>query len=89
MGFLPIPGEIYLNDFPDKSAYSIYRSGNLIASAEGLTNSDEDGNHIAFLYGTNIIAGDVIQSKNGKSYTVTFTDTDEYNGKPSIIKAYY
>lgn len=89
MGFLPIPGEIYLNDFPDKSSYSIYRSGNLIANAEGLTNSDEDGKHIAFLYGTNVIAGDVIQAKNGKSYTVSFTDTDEYNGEPSIIKAYY
>lgn len=89
MGLLPIPGEIYLNDFPDKSTYSIYRSGNFIANAEGLTNSDEDGNHIAFLYGTNVIAGDIIQAQNGKSYIVRYTDTDEYNGEPSITKAYY
>lgn len=89
MGFLPIPGEMYLNDFPDKATYSIYRSGDLIAKAEGLTNSDEDGNHIAFLYGTDVIAGDIIQAKNEKSYTVSFTDIDEYNGEPSIIKAYY
>ena len=89
MGFLPIPGEMYLNDFPDKSVYSIYRSGNLIAKVDGLTNSGENGKHIAFLYGTDIIAGDTIQSKNGKSYIVRFTKTDEYNGHPSIIKAYY
>ena len=89
MGFLPIPGEIYLNDFPDKSTYSIYRSGNLIAKVDGLTNSDEDGKHIAFLYGTDVIVGDVIQAKSGKSYTVISTDTDEYDGEPSIIKAYY
>lgn len=89
MGFLPVPGEMYLNDFPDKSVYSIYRSDNLITKADGLTNSDEDGNHIAFLYGTDVIAGDTVQAKNGKSYVVKFTDTDDYNGEPSIIKAYY
>ena len=89
MGSLPSPGEMYLNDFPDKSTYSIYRSGSFIAKAEGLINSDEDGNHIAFLYGTDVIVGDMLQAKNGKSYAVSFTDIDEYNGKPSIIKAYY
>lgn len=89
MGFLPVPGKVYLNDFPDKSVYSIYRSDSLVARAEGLTNSDEDGKHIAFLYGTDVISGDVIQAKNGKTFTVNFTDIDEYNGKPSIIKAYF
>lgn len=89
MGFLPVPGEIYLNDFPDKTVYSIYRLGNLITEADGLTNSDEDGKYIAFLYGTDIMTDDTIQTKNGKSYTVKFTDTDDYDGEPSIIKAYY
>ncbi len=89
MGFLPIPGEMFLNDFPDKSVYSIYRSGNLIVEADGLTNSDEDGKHIAFLHGTDVMPNDTIRSKNGKSYTVIFTDIDEYEGEPSIIKAYY
>lgn len=89
MGVLPIPGKIYLNDFPDKSTYSIYRANNLITKADGLTNTDESGNHIAFLYGTDVIAGDTIQAKNGISYLVKFTDIDDYNGKHSIIKAYY
>lgn len=89
MGFLPVPGNVYLNDFPDKSSYSIYRSGNLVTKADGLTNSDEDGKHIAFLYGTDVITGDTIQDKHGKSYSVGSTGIDEYNGKPSIIKAYY
>lgn len=89
MGFLPIPGEMYLNDFPDKSCYSIYRNDKLIVKSDGLTNSDEDGKHIAFLYGTDVVAGDTIQSINGKSYLVKFTDTDDYNGNPAIIKAYY
>lgn len=89
MGFLPIPGEMYINDFPDKTCYSIYRNNDIVSKSDGLTNSDEDGKHIAFLYGTDVIAGDVIRSVNGKSYVVKYTDTDEYNGKPTIIKAYY
>ncbi len=89
MGFLPIPGEMYLNDAPDKTCYSILRSGTLVAENVGLTNTDEDGKHIAFLYGTDIIAGDTIQTKSGRSYVVKFTDTDDYNGIPAIIKAYY
>lgn len=89
MGFLPIPGKMYLNDFPDKSCYSIYRNNELTSNSEGIMNSDEDGKHFAFLYGTNVSAGDVIQLKNGKSYVVKFTDTDDYNGEPAIIKAYY
>lgn len=89
MGFLPVPGEIYLNDFPDKSCYSIYRNDVFVAKSDGLTNSDEDGKHIAFLYGIDIIAGDTIQAVNGQSYIVKFVDTDDYNGKPAIVKAYY
>lgn len=89
MGFLPIPGEIYLNDFPDKTCYSIYRNNDLVTKADGLTNTDEDGKHIAFLYGTDVAAGDNIRSNDGKFYDVKFTDTDDYSGKPSIVKAYY
>lgn len=89
MGFLPVPGEMYLNDFPDKTRYSIYRAGSLVSEADGLTNSDEDGRHIAFLYGTDVAAKDTIKTKTGKEYQVKFTDTDEYNGTPSIVKAYY
>lgn len=89
MGFLPIPGEMYLNDFPDKACYSIYRNDVLVTKADGLTNSDEDGKHFAFLYGTDVIAGDVIQTNSGRTYVVKFTDTDDYNGKPAIIKCYY
>ena len=89
MGFLPVPGEIYLNDFPDKNRFSIYRAGSLVTEADGLTNSDEDGRHIAFLYGTDVSAGDSIRTRAGKEYQVKLTDTDTYNGTPSIVKAYY
>lgn len=76
MGFLPVPGNVYLNDFPDKSVYSVFRSGNLVVKADGLINSDEDGRHIAFLYGTDVVSGDTVQDKHGKSYSVTSTDID-------------
>ena len=89
MGFLPIPGNIYLNDFPDKAVYSVYRSDSLVTKSDGITNSDEDGKHIAFLYGTDVATGDTIQASNGSSYIVKSIDTDDYNGKPAIIKAYY
>lgn len=89
MGFLPVPGEVYLNDFPDKTSYSIYRNNELVTKVNGLTNTDEDGRHIAFLYGTDVASGDNIRSNSGKSYDVKFVDTDDYCGKPSIIKAYY
>lgn len=89
MGFLPVPGEIYLNDFPDKTRYFICRSGSPVTEADGLTNSDENGRHIAFLYGTDVAAGDTIRTGTGKEYQVKFTDIDEYNGSPSIVKAYY
>lgn len=89
MGFLPIPGEMYLNDYPDKARYAIYRADSLIAETDGLTNTDEDGKHFAFLYGTDVAAGDVIKTRSGRTYAVKFTDTDDYNGKPAIIKAYY
>ena len=89
MGWLPVSGQDYISDAPDKSIYSIYRSNTLVVEVEGIWNNDEDGKHLAFLYGTDVIAGDTILAKNGKSYIVKFTDTDEFDNEPQIIKAYY
>lgn len=89
MGQLPVPGEIYLNDFPDKTTYTITRDGQAIGDFDGLTNSDEGGNHIAFLYGTKIEIGDIISSEFETPIKVKATGIDTYNGTAEIIKAYY
>lgn len=89
MGLLPVPGKIYLNDFPDKTLYTITRNNVIVGKSDGLTNRDEDGKHIAFLFGTDIQIGDVISADYIKPVTVNLTGIDTYNGKPEIIKAYY
>lgn len=89
MSFLPVPGKIYLNDFPDKTSYTITRNNVFLGKSDGLTNKDEEGNHIAFLFGTDIQVSDVISSDYTKPVTVISTGIDTYNGNPEIIKAYY
>lgn len=89
MGILPVPGEIYLDDFPDKAPYAISRNGQHVSVYDGLTNTDDGGNHVAFLYGSDIQAGDFISSPDGFSFTVKSTGIDTYEGKPSIVKAHY
>ena len=89
MGSLPIPGEMYINDFPDKSLYTVIRENHTVGNYDGLPNEDEDGRHIAFLYGADIQNGDMLSAEYKRSITVVSTDIDTYNGKPSIIKAYY
>jgi len=89
MGMIPIPGKMYLNDFPDKITYTIVRNGEIISKSDGLTNDDENGNHIAFLYGTDIQTGDTISSDFSGKYQVKSTGIDTYRGNPEIIKAYY
>ncbi|RDY30326.1 hypothetical protein [Lachnotalea glycerini] len=89
MGVLPIPGKIYLNDFPDKAIYTVKRNDTIIGEFNGLTNDDEGGCHIAFLYGSDIQIGDIITAAHFSPITVVSTSIDTYNGKPEIIKAYY
>lgn len=54
-----------------------------------VSNTDEDGKHVAFLYDTDVQSGDVITAEYDKPITVISTGIDTYNGKPEIIKAYY
>jgi diaminopimelate decarboxylase len=89
MAVLPIPGKIYINDFPDKALYVIKRNSVVIGEFQGLINTDENGNHVAFLYGTTVQSGDIITADYFTPVTVVSTDIDTYNGKPEIIKAYY
>jgi hypothetical protein len=89
MGFLPIPGEMYINDFPDKASYTVLRNNTVMGNFEGLTNKDEDGNHVAFLYGADIQIGDILTADYVKPIQVKSTEIDTYEGNPAIIKAYY
>lgn len=89
MGIIPIPAEMYFNDFPDKMSYSVMRDSKLICVADGLTNTDEDGRHIAFLYGIDVQSGDTLSTSYGDIYVVRTVSIDTYNGKPALTKAYY
>ncbi|WP_338754240.1 hypothetical protein [Bacillus sp. FJAT-52991] len=90
MASLPIPAKIYFNDFSfDLVTYSIKRNSEVIASAQGLSNKDEDGTHIGFLIDTDIKVGDVLISPYNESFVVSRIGYDTYNGNPEMIKAYY
>jgi hypothetical protein len=89
MANLPVSGEIYFQDFSfDLLAYTLTREGKIITVLKGLTNDDEDGRHIAFLIGTDLFPGDILE-QNNKHYMVKSVDIDTFDGHPEIIKAYY
>ncbi len=89
MASLPVPAKTYLQDFDfDLLEYNIIRNRQTVAVLKGIINKDEDGNHVAFLIGFELLPGDVLEH-GGKKYVVKSTGTDTHNGKPEIIKAYY
>ncbi len=69
MGSLPIPGEMYINDFPDKSLYTVIRENHTVGNYDGLPN--EDGRHIAFLYGADIQNGDMLSAEYKRPVTLS------------------
>lgn len=90
MGALPVPAKTFFQDFAfDLLTYTIERDSKVVATAEGLRNSDEDGKHIAFLIGPDIEIGDVLISSTGEKFIVKHIGYDTYNGQPELIKAYY
>lgn len=84
----PIPATVFFQDFAfDLKDYQVLRNSILVDHAQGLSNRDEGGKHIAFLYGLEIYPGDVLVS-NGSQFTVRSVGYDTFQGKPDLIKAY-
>lgn len=89
MAELPVPAEIFFNDFSfSLENYDIKRAGSIIGTVQGLSNDDEDGPHIAFLFGANILAGDELINQH-ESITVKKVKIDTFHGKPELLKALY
>jgi len=83
---LPIPARQFFKDFSfDLDSFLVKRTG---ITLDGLTNKDEEGHHVAFLYGCDIQVGDVIVS-GSKHYVVNRIEVDGFNGQPDMAKAYY
>lgn len=89
MASLPIPAKKYFNDFSfDLVNYTVNRDSKVIGIFNGLTNTDENGQHISFLMDATINVGDVLTSTN-KSYVIKSVEYDTYQGNPDLIKAYF
>lgn len=87
MASLPIPGELYFQDFAfDAVNYSIERDGSAVASARGLSNNERGQKYIHFPLGTDIRPGDTLVA-GASRFHVRSIETDTYDGKPSLLKA--
>lgn len=87
MASLPVPGELYFQDFAfDVTDYSIEREGTVIASVRGLSNNEHGQAYIHVPLGTDIHPGDILVAGNLR-FAVRAVETDTYNGKPSLLKA--
>lgn len=89
MASLPIPAKDFFRDFDfDLLDYKVLRASQRVAELKGMLNKDDDGQHIAFLLGFDILPGDIL-AHGPKTYTIKSVDFDTYNGNPEMIKAYY
>lgn len=93
MGHLPIPANIFFEDFEfDLLEYTILNRDTIIGSYRGLTNSDEDGDYIGFLTSDQppISVGSTLLAPNeSKKLNIRQVSYDYYNGQPELLKAYY
>lgn len=88
MAELPVSGDQFFQDFAfTLLEYQVQRSGKLVYTLKGMTNDDEGGNYIAFLYGAEISEGDELIAD--ERYVVRKVKVDTYHGNPEVIKAYY
>lgn len=89
MASLPVPAEVLFRDFSfDLHDYTIERDLTVIGTSKGLSDKDEEGQYIGFLVATDIREGDTLILSSHR-YNVRFVLTDNYNGGPSLLKAYY
>ena len=93
MGFLPIPADMFFEDFAhDVLEYNILDRDTVISSYRGLANSDEGGAYIGFLMSDQpqISIRNIIRTSDGlESYKVSQIAYDRYEGKAELLKAYY
>lgn len=89
MGSLPVPAEVYFNDFSfDLVTYFIKRNSETVGTADGLQNKDENGWHISFLINVDIQPGDILITPN-ETFIISHIGYDTYNDKAELAKAYY
>lgn len=89
MSELPIPAKIFFADFSlSLFPCKISRMGKIVGTLQGLTNEDEDGAHVAFLYPADIRRGDILYG-DGENYIVKKIRIDTYKRQPELVKAYY
>lgn len=89
MSELPVSAETYFSDFEfDAIEATIIRDGLEIVTAKGLTNKEKGETYISFMYGTDIVVGDILILAN-ETYMVYQTRIDTYNGEKQLINAFY
>ena len=89
MADLPVPAKIFFRDFSmDVSDYSVSRRGSPVGVFPGMPNTESGKDYIAFLYGCDVRAGDLL-TRGEDVYSVIEVETDTYRGEPSMVKAFY
>lgn len=93
MGYLPIPADMYFEDFAMAVLeYNVLDNNNVIGTYQGLSNSDEDGTYIGFKMSDQpqISVGNTLCTVDGlKKYQIIKVSYDRYEGKPELLKAYF
>ena len=85
MGYLPIPVDMYFNDFAmEVLEYNVLNNNNVIGTYQGLSNSDEDGPYIGFKMSDQpqISTGNILRTVDGlEEYQIIKISYDRYEGK--------
>ena len=93
MGCLPIPVDMYFEDFAmDVLEYNVLNNNNVTATYQALSNIDEDGPYIGFKMSDQpqISVGNTLCTTDGlEKYQIIKVSYDLYEGKPELLKAYY
>jgi len=86
MAELPIPGSIYLSDFPSER-FQVMRNNSLVTEINGVSNFEHGRHYVHFPLNSDIKVGDTMILE-GISRKATEIDTDTYLGKPELMKVY-
>lgn len=86
MAALPVPGEIFWNDFAfDLCDFEVFRNNTHIATYAGLKDSK---GFIFFKPDVDISCGDILHC-NGQQFVVKRIENETYEGKTELISAHY
>ena len=86
MGTLPIPGDIFFTDFSDDLvSFKVIRNNVELFTVKGLI---EEQKYIFFPFGTDIQPGDKLVS-NPLTCSAVRIETENYDGKPSLISVFF